>query len=209
MQWIRYQVGLNPGQVGTPIDSNPANDMYARMSADGQTFVRCITTPSSVQLYYSINGNEGPLTGTVPVTQSGGDIYDFFCGFGGGLRTFQVSHEGVAVLNYNDPGYTAVGPAYRGWGLGMYATQATLLYIPVGQHLPAQVMWSQIFDPYNPAYNDNFNYAQIPVLPLPLSAQSPLTGPTTLWVTCVATDGGSTMLATAVAPNLTVMAIPA
>ena len=113
--------------------ASPTNDVYLRMSADGQSYVRLLLTNTTAQFTYTTSGpaNEKSL-GTASAGTLSPNITWEAQAVG---RTFTLYRGGVSILTVNDSqNATRMGAANRGWGFGMSATQGFTT-----QHTPANI----------------------------------------------------------------------
>lgn len=138
-QIITFTTGKNIIQTAQGYGS-PSNDAYLRMSADGQTYVRFSVQESGVGIYFSsagevaeqgLGGTKTPYStaNTTWVAKAIGDTYVLY------RNGVQV----LAVVDYNN--LVQIGEDFRGWAIGMVATQGTS-----AQRLPNDVTSVQIQD---------------------------------------------------------------
>lgn len=108
---------------------SPTVDLYARMSADGNSYVRLALTYGGAQLWYSRTGPTGeqPLGSVSTGTQSPNIEWEYkITG-----NTFTLYRGGVSVMNIvDDQNLAASGPSNRGWALGMSAIAGPTAQIP-------------------------------------------------------------------------------
>ena len=209
-QYVSWWVGDNDIGGNTGLDDPASNSLLGRMSSDGSTYIRLRINFHQASLWYAVGGNDIQFPGTYDVSQGTGDAFTLVCGYNNNPRQFAILKNGGVVGTWTDGnGVSALGANYRGWGIGMEATQATAI-LPIGQHTPADMSMVWIQDPLNPSMADNNNQGPVNIIPTPLSAQSPITGATTLYVSGMRSGGSiTTGKVSTLNPRLQVWAVPA
>jgi hypothetical protein len=129
--------------LGTPLSSvnfgSAYDDIYARMSDDGLTWVRCRIgnegANSVVRMQFSVNGSLNEM-GTLAIPRSAaGTTAKLYCGTQVDLRQFQVVIDNT-TYTINDPhGASTVGASFRGRGCGHFATG----FLIGGQNQPGSI----------------------------------------------------------------------
>lgn len=122
-QDLSFTTGTTMGVsiLGQP---SPTVDAYLRMSSDGQTYVRLALNNAQAQFFYTSSGPAGEKSlgsasaGTLSTNMQwevklNGNVFTLYRG-------------GVSILSATDSSnLSAIGASYRGWGIGMTATQGS------------------------------------------------------------------------------------
>ena len=122
-QSIVFKTGSTPFDIEFNKE-NPTEDIYLRMSADSQSYVRLSLDYGTAQFRYTTSGpnNEKPL-GLAPAGTWTTQIEWEAKAVG---RTFVLYRGGVQILTVLDSeNATRKGAANRGWGIGMTVTQGS------------------------------------------------------------------------------------
>ena len=198
------------------------NRIYGRWSSDFTYYVFFEINLQEVMLGYRRGAAETRLGSIVNLSGHGGnanssDVWTGRFGTSSGKRYFQLLRGATSLINYNDTSgaVTAMGADYRHWGIGMEAGWRSAFFLPFDQALPGSVAAVTLNDTV--PGEDNNAYAPVPLMPNPgvfgdllnPSAQTPLTGAQTLYVTLSASVAGATVIADQnYHRSMSVMAVP-
>lgn len=143
--------------------SSPTNDGYLRMSDDGQSYVRFMVMSNAVNLYWTTTGPaHEAFLGGVSADTLGTIIHWTFKAIGRTFIVYQGGGQiGAIVDNQN---VTALGPSYRGWGIGMGAAPSGFLQ-PNVQLRPANIDSVVIAD--QPFYTGGLIWQLLPMGAVP------------------------------------------
>ena len=102
---------------------SPTNDVYLRMSADRQTYVRLELTAAHATFYSTTSGPGGEqVLGSVSAGTQSTTAIEWEVK--ASERTFTLYRGGVQILVFTDSNnVTQKGEGYRTWGIGMTATE--------------------------------------------------------------------------------------
>lgn len=157
MDHIRPPAKGDPKKPTEPNDVSPTNDVYLRMSDDGQSYVRFALGLGGVGIIYTNSGPGGEvmLSGVEATTDEPNTEWTAKC-IGDTYLLYHGHRQIVAAVDYT--GAINKGENYRGWGIGMTAISFSDRgdFYEIGQVRPNDLKSLHVVHEAFPTHTTNF-----------------------------------------------------